>query len=217
MSETRSQYGRDGKFAAYLVTLRDGTAWDRPSGKPFNGRAAMAALRAGLRGRPGEQVEMFRYLGPYLPDHPGRVGDARFTVAALFGSWSDMPWTPRDRDQRTDFGASLRSLRVADGGDSIERRFVALLNADFDSVPIHLRNLIALCKGGSIAVDWGTLSSDLARWDSSGRPVQGRWATSFWRYTANPDGDPDSANPTTTKEPTDADESSATDTGGEIQ
>jgi CRISPR system Cascade subunit CasB len=170
-------------FARHLSQLRD-------SG---NGRAVMATFRRGLGHEPGQAIEMYRYLGGFLPHQPGRQGDAVFIVSSLFASYPDHPWGPGD-GRSTNFGASLTQLKREDGSGGIERRFVALLNADSDGLPVHLRHLIAQCKPAGVPIDWSQLLHDIRQWDLSGQPAQTRWAWSFWHVPTQNTGEADDSN-----------------------
>jgi CRISPR system Cascade subunit CasB len=145
-------------------------------------RAALAALRRGLGKRPGEAAEMFPYVMPWITsEHSVRRQDDYFLVASLFAE-HQIGWAaaPGERGG-TDIGASFWRLRQEVDSGSIERRFVALLNAERADLPNHLRHAIALLKTKSIPVDWPQLLHDLGGWDWESRSVQRDWAQSFWR------------------------------------
>ncbi len=136
-------------------------------------RAALANLRRGLGRKPGAAMEMYPYLGQFLPtERNTRYDNAVFIVAALFAYYSDAPKTSGN------LGASLRRLK--DESDSIEKRFVALLNAEPDELPNYLRQIIGLLKSKAVAVNWEQLFDDVRQWNSDNRYVQTRWARSFW-------------------------------------
>jgi len=138
-------------------------------------RAALAALRRGLGKQPGEAAEMFPYLARWSMN-PWEE-DTYYLTASLFAlhpaSWSG--------DQSNhNFGASLAWLNRNSEGAGVERRLVAMLNADRDTLPDHLRHAVALLKGKEISVDWACLIEDLNGWEHESRYVQRRWARSFW-------------------------------------
>jgi len=144
-------------------------------------RAALAALRRGLGKDPGTVAEMHRYVVPWLPAGCSRwQEDAYYLVAALFawhqGSWHREEGSP----ELTNLGASFARLAESVDSDSVERRFVALLNCHRDDLPTHLRHAVGLLKSREIPVDWGQLLGDIQNWTLEGRVVQRSWARAFW-------------------------------------
>lgn len=142
-------------------------------------RAALAALRRGLDKDPGEAMEMFPYVAPWLSRDVKRQDEERhYLVASLF-AFHPNSWRG---DGRTPFnlGASFAKLSQATDSASIEQRFVALLNSHRDDVSTHLRHAIGLLKSKEIPVDWAQLLYDLRWWGSEHRAVQREWARAFW-------------------------------------
>ncbi len=140
-------------------------------------RAALANLRRGLGKPPKTAMEMYPYLGQFLShETKPRYENAVFIVAALFAYYPDAPGNVGN------LGASLRQLK--DDSDSIEKRFVALLNAEAEDLPYYLRQIIGLLRAKEIAVNWEQLFKDVQNWDSDKRFVQRKWAERFW---GNPD------------------------------
>lgn len=146
---------------------------------------ALAALRRGLGHAPGDVPQMYPFVMPFLPEgmHP-RDEDTYFLVAALF-AWHQLDWahdsTPNGDAGETNFGASFRLLTQVTDSGSIEKRFVALLNAHRDDLPEHLRHAVGLLKSKNVPVNWVRLLRDLRAWDHPARYVQRAWARSFWR------------------------------------
>ncbi len=136
-------------------------------------RAALANLRRGLGKPPKTAMEMYPYLGQFLShETKPRYENAVFIVAALFAYYPDAPGNVGN------LGASLRQLK--DDSDGIEKRFVALLNAEAKDLPHYLRQIIGLLKSKEIAVNWEQLFKDVQNWNSDKRFVQQSWARSFW-------------------------------------
>lgn len=160
----RAEAKTENRFINYLYGLVDPKRQDR---------AALAHLRRGLGRKPGAAMEMYPYLGQFLPNERSpRYENAIFIVAALFAYYPDAPKTSGN------LGASLRRLK--DDSDSIEKRFVALLNAEADELPNYLRQIIGLLKSKDVAVNWEKLFDDVRQWSNDNRYVQARWARSFW-------------------------------------
>ena len=153
------------------------------SGEPD--RAALAALRRGLGRRPGEVMEPYRVI---LTLHGARPApwqeDACFLVAGLF-AWHLHPGRPFESGP-TNLGASLRRHADARPGGGAERRFVALLNADHEDLPVHLRHVVGLLRTTETPIDYAQLlrDVDVRAWNAENRRVQREWARAFWRQSA---------------------------------
>jgi CRISPR system Cascade subunit CasB len=154
-----------------------------PSGEPD--RAALAALRRGLGRRPGEIAEPYRVLLT-LPDaRPAPwQEDACFLVAGLF-AWHLIPWR-ESTDGPTNLGESLRRHANARPGNGAERRFVALLNAGYEDLPVHLRHVVGLLRASETPIDYAQLLRDVTdrAWNAESRYVQRAWSRAFWRQPA---------------------------------
>ncbi len=136
-------------------------------------RAALANLRRGLGKTPKSVMEMYPYLGQFLyNDSKRNYETAVFIVAALFAYYPDAPGNAGN------LGDSIR--RMKDDSDSIEKRFVALLNAEAEDLPYYLRQIVGLLKSKEIAVNWNRLFKDVKDWNSDKRYVQTAWARGFW-------------------------------------
>ncbi len=141
---------------------------------------ALAVLRRGL-GRPvGAVPEIFRYIVPRLPKNLSSWDEkVYYTVASLFalhplpGGHGNLGYTLKELERVT--GQS--------GGEnvsSVERRLLALLKSDGETLSEHLRQAISLISSKDLPVDWDVLLWDLKRWNLDDRRVQKRWAESFW-------------------------------------
>lgn len=76
-----------------------------------------------------------------------------------------------------DFGNSMRKLGPYE--NSI-KRFMAILNSNYDKLSYHLIHSIYLLKSQRVLINWSGLLSDLMQWNATGQPVQRRWALSYW-------------------------------------
>lgn len=146
-------------------------------------RAALAALRRGLGKPPGTAPEMFPWVVPHLPDLGRRETDDFFLIAAL--------WGLHPEDESTgNLGTTMRQISESRrGNDSLEKRFVALLNARRPDLSGRLRHAVSLAKAAEVPVNWAQLLADLKAWDWEGHPVQRAWAGEFWRRELTPDTD----------------------------
>jgi CRISPR system Cascade subunit CasB len=170
MNETAIAGGQDDRverFVEYLEKLH--SAEDR---------AALAALRRSLGKTPGEAAEAHRYV---LHFHPAVWEEpAYYLVAGLF-ALHPASWRREAGDKRpTNFGASFAWLRSNTDSDSIERRFVALLDCHENDLAEHLRHAVSLLRSKEIPVNWAQLLKDLRNWNHEDRFAQRSWARSFW-------------------------------------
>jgi CRISPR system Cascade subunit CasB len=143
-------------------------------------RAALAAFRRGLGKPPGTAVEMLRYIPPFVySGAQEEMVDIYLLVASLFAMHPSPGGTGS-------IGSTLALVRALRESDSIEARFIALLNCHEDDLYKHLRHAVALAKSSkaSVPVDWRQLLHDLKQWRRSegGRNmVRRQWARDFWR------------------------------------
>lgn len=178
MTETQS---RESSFIRHLADLA-----------ARDDRAALAALRRGLGRPPGTAPELFPHVARFFPDDPTRANwhleNAMFSVAALFGM---LP------NHRKGAGSPLKVLRQLElERESTERRVLSLLNADAETLPTHLRHLIALIRSHAPErhLDYGILLHHINQWDHTERWVQRRWARDWWAWSVPlKTDDPDSA------------------------
>ncbi len=136
-------------------------------------RAAMANLRRGLGKPMGTTIEMYPYIGKFLSREPNyRREKALHLVGSLFGFY----W--KAENTKGNFGYSMRELKQE--SESIEKRFVALLNANYEDLDQHLRQAVSLLKSNDKPINWEQLFEDIVYWESDNRRVQYRWARGFW-------------------------------------
>ncbi|HUT56692.1 MAG TPA: type I-E CRISPR-associated protein Cse2/CasB [Phycisphaerae bacterium] len=156
-------------FIGYLLNLAKEGKEDR---------GALADLRSGLGKEPGEMARVHRHVAPHLPQ---KNYDDRwyYLTATLFGAF------PQHRKERS-LGAAFRPLKQK--SDSMEARFVGLLNAHPDDLDDHLRHAVSLLKANEQPLDWFRLFEDLLQWDHPDRHVQLRWARDFYRGNAGKTG-----------------------------
>lgn len=158
-------------FIAYLQSL---AARDR---------GALSALRRSLGFAPGAypptypSVERFAVQG----GDKDSLRQALYLTAGLFALH---PQHTKGRGIADVFGQMMQ--RRASPG--IEKRFIALLSAEAESLPDHLRQVVALLAADGIGFDYGALLDDIEPWlhprafDARDR-VRQRWARAFYRAT----------------------------------
>jgi CRISPR system Cascade subunit CasB len=152
-------------------------------------RGALAALRRGLGKKPGESPEMYPHV-MWVNPKPW-AEESYFLVASLFGLWHQGGRGSSRGPVPANFGASFRGVNQQSVSESIERRFVALLNAHRSDLPDHLRHAVNLMRSADqqVPINWNQLLRDIQAWDFPSRQVQRRWARSFWGMPVQtPDG-----------------------------
>ena len=160
---------RQTKFIGYLLNLAKPGQEDR---------GALADLRSGLSKKPGEMAHVHKHVAPYLPEKS--YDDCwYYLTATLFGTF------PQHR-KGCSLGAAFRPLRQK--SDSMESRFVALLNAHTDDLDDHLRHAVSLLQTNNQPFDWFRFFEDLLQWDHPDKHVQLRWARDFYKSNAGDTG-----------------------------
>lgn len=156
-------------------------------------RAKLASLRRGLGQADGWDPQLASIVNPRIGNIPDRQATICYHVAALFGL-HPVGWKRGEDDsaryENRSFTQSLHMLafqQSQEGGRSLDdikqpldRRLMALLNANSDDVFDHLRYTVSLLRGTEIPVDWGKLILDLDRWDEPDRSVQRTWSRAWW-------------------------------------
>jgi len=147
-------------------------------------RAGKAVLRQSLSFPPGTWPRAFPLVEPFVATLPPSRRATAYLVAGL------MAWSRSDEAGKGDLGAACAQLHAATESGSIERRFLALLEADRDALSHHLRQIVALLASRGITPSWSQLLSDLNWWDDPDRRVQQRWARSYYSRVGDADDDP---------------------------
>ena len=149
-------------------------------------RAALAALRRALGTTPDHRPRrrvVYRLLPANVPQW--RERDC-WLVAGLFALHPQRR-SPRRREIPPEPGglaAAARGESVSPEG--VERRLIALLNAEREDLDDHLRHAVAQLRAHDIGVDYVQLLRDLRGWGAEERWVQRRWARAFWGQSAQP-------------------------------
>jgi CRISPR system Cascade subunit CasB len=165
------------RFIGYLLSLaREGQ----------ENRGALAELRSGLGLEPGRMARVHKHVVPYLPQECYSDGDRRYyTVATLFGLF-------HNHRKGYSLGSAFRPLVFPPNEnkkESMEARFVALLNAHPHDLDGHLRHIVRLLESSKPPqpFDWFRLLDDLLQWDLQNGDVQMQWARDLYRNTSQTD------------------------------
>ncbi len=133
-------------------------------------RGALADLRSGLGKKPGKMARVHKHVVPYLPED-GYNHRWYYLIATLFAVF------PQQREGLS-MGAAFCPLKQK--SDTMEARFVALINAHSDDLDDYLRHTVNLLKSYEQPFDWFKLFEDLLQWDHPEGFVQLKWAHDFY-------------------------------------
>lgn len=136
-----------------------------------NDTRVRAVLRRSLAFEPGTFVQAFPYVEPFVKEDDSKRREVHYLVAGL--------WASHWREGRGGKALRLGEACASHPSTSIERRFIALLNADFQQLPHHLRQMISLLKEQTI--DFQDLLNGLIYWDHDLKRTQNAWARDFYR------------------------------------
>jgi CRISPR system Cascade subunit CasB len=153
-----------------------------PLGAPEHwDRATLAELRRGLGKDVSYLLCRVGWLFNGVPDSDHALADAAL-VASLFASYPEA-------NGSDSLGAAFRRLPES---ESIEKRFVALVDCARDDLPGRLRQAVSLLKAKDVALSWAELLNDLRCWDYESRRVQWKWSRAFWaeKRAEQPEAEP---------------------------
>jgi CRISPR system Cascade subunit CasB len=147
-------------------------------------RGALAALRRSLAFAPGTCAAAMPHVEPWAVKDGTREPQrqALYLTAGLFAANSR-------HHAGTSLAAALAQVWLRRDSPSIERRFIALLSADAEALPVHLRHAVSLLAAEELGCDYAALAEDLGRWldpwqDEARDRVRQRWARDFYRTLA---------------------------------
>lgn len=151
------------RFVEWLSELKSRQGWT----------PARAVLRRSLAFDPGGYPPAMPYVEPLLQNlgDDGWRREAYYLVAGLFALKDG-----EHQEGRT-LARALWEARQTRQSDSLEKRFLALLDANRDQIAHRLRQAVGLVEG---ALDFAQLLEDLLRWFDPKRRVQARWAREFY-------------------------------------
>lgn len=155
-------------------------------------RGAMAELRRSLSHEPGAYVGAFPYVERFAGARHAQDAYRRalYLIAGLFALH---PLHRKGSSFALAYGRLSEQRKSSQKSDGIERRFIALLSADAQSLPAHLRQAVSLLAADDLSFDYVRLLNDLAVWLDPRKlerldELRQRWAQDFYRATALPLG-----------------------------
>ncbi|MBV9865236.1 MAG: type I-E CRISPR-associated protein Cse2/CasB [Abitibacteriaceae bacterium] len=157
-------------------------------------RGKLAALRRNAGATTGTSRGV-AWVADWLHEVPVGQHEQFFLIATLF----DLNRKP---PIMRDFGETMRRVKE-NASDSFERRFLVLLDAQFDLIydaldgtrsgggelTYRLDQMVKLAASKEVGVNWPVLLADLCCWELPGKPVQKKWARNFYAPRLAPDDD----------------------------
>lgn len=134
-----------------------------------------AVLRRSLAFPPGNFPAAYPYVEPFVKNADGWRRDAHYLTAGLWATH----WRENHGKDVLSIGNACSIYRWKTESENIERRFIALLDADETQLTHRLRQMIVLLKDYSI--DFESMLQDLLYWNNDRKITQNRWARDFYR------------------------------------
>lgn len=164
---------REDRFIHYLIEL---------SAK--KDRGPLAVLRHSLAFDPGMYLKALPLVEPFVAKEWHAQDSRRLALYAVAGLYAKHPKQHDGKTLSAAFGEFQRDRRNEGRSNSLERRFIALLEADEGSVLEHLRQVIALLASADAGLDYRQLLRDLTTWLSPMShhldKTKQRWAHDFY-------------------------------------
>ncbi|MCP1633769.1 type I-E CRISPR-associated protein Cse2/CasB [Kerstersia gyiorum] len=140
---------------------------------------AIAVLRHSLTFEPGAYPRAFPYVERFVGAERSARNVWRLALYAVAGLFARHP-----EQQNRSFAAAFGELLRKRESPSIEKRFIALLEADADNILDYLRQAISLLAADDIGLDYVRLLDDLAVWmnpHADRDRLRQHWARDFYR------------------------------------
>ena len=143
-------------------------------------RATLARLRHRLAFDSEENPPVIGFVERFtssLEDYQVWEREAYYLTASLFATHPD-----QSKDESESLGATFRRVYYERGeSESVEKRFLALIDADSEQITNRLRHAIKLIRSNEFSVNYDLLLLHLKSWQSEKHWVQQRWARDFYR------------------------------------
>ena len=135
-----------------------------------------ANLRRSLAFPPGAMPRAFPYVEPFLGGADNQARDMFYLAAGLWAA------AKQEGAGGLSLGRAARLYAEAKQSDSVEKRFITLLDSDPDQLPNRLRQMCALLQ--EYRLDFAALLDGLLWWNTPRKRTQTAWARDY--YASNP-------------------------------
>lgn len=151
-------------------------------------RQRLAELRAGaaftVQGALRMIPALYHCAGKLEPEvvqsRRGRPWSVPEVAAALFAMAPEQRQRPAEHRNMSLASALGKLWRDSAQNDSVEKRFLALVNTRSETLPTQLRHAVRLLDSHGIEFDWYTLPANLRHWSHADRWVQRCWLRQFY-------------------------------------
>jgi len=141
-------------------------------------RGALSALRRSLS--EDAVAQAYPYVVPFFPREATPWLERTYLlVAGLFAL--------HPASGSSTLAAALRRVRDSTQSDSVEKRFVALLDAHPENLGPHLRHAVSLVRSSEIPIDWHDLLRTIRNWNHES--ARRNWARDFWGGSSPDEGE----------------------------
>jgi CRISPR system Cascade subunit CasB len=141
-------------------------------------RGALSALRRSLA--EDAIARAYPYVVPFIPRKSTPWLERTYLlVAGLFAL--------HPANGSASLAMALRRVRDTTGSNSVEQRFVALLDAHPEDLAPHLRYAVSLVRSNEIPIDWRNLLRTVRNWNYES--ARRRWARDFWGGASPDEGE----------------------------
>jgi len=157
------------EFINYLVSLRE-----RDSG-------AIAKLRHSLAFAPGTYPQTYPYVEHFVAEGWHAQDSRRLSLYAVAALFARHPIVDEDKS----FAKAFAEVFNKRDSTSLERRFLAILDSDSDTIFDYLRHSIGLIVADGIGFDYAALLRDLTVWMNRSRAldhIRQKWAREFYGF-----------------------------------
>ena len=170
-------------FIAHLSRLRE------------RDRGAFAELRRSLSFAPGGYPPAYPYVERFAVSDRKATDSFRLALYLTAGLFAMNPRTS-ERSLASSLGELMRNRE----SESIEKRFIALLGADPESIANYLRQIVSLLSADDLGLDYAALLDDLARWLNphaieARDKIRQRWARDFYGALTSREAEPERISP----------------------
>lgn len=157
-------------FVAYLTDLKE------------RDRGALARLRRSLASDPGTDPQVYPYVENFVGQERPDWDSWRLALYLCAGFFAMNPNHREGSSLGTAYGRAARSRE----SESLEARFMALLGAEPERLPVLLRQIVSILASDSEALDYVRLLDDLAQWlnpwnHEARDRLRQRWARDFYQ------------------------------------
>jgi len=139
-------------------------------------RGKLATLRRALQ----NPIEAYPIVLPFMRSE---VSDRELDIYALLAALFALH--PKS-GARGNMGNHMR-LAAGENIEATERRFVNILRANMEDLPVLLRQAVSFIRSkDNVHINWEQLRKDLLYWDHPDQFVQKNWARGFWGFQPEP-------------------------------